>query len=332
MISKKEVKHSLPFILLFTLLFSSCIEYKIIGIQTLKPPAISIPKDFSQPLVVASIYKGVTGVAESMAQSALDSTAAVEAALVLSETLNESPWFQGLRIPTRVFYRDDASQFILPFPWSTVEGLATQDNADIVLSLEYIKIQPKTESYTYWDGYMSKHYGYLSMNVYAYWRVYYLKNKKVVADYLYRDTLLWDQSDFNKVSVGEQLPGFFSASKYCGYVTGIEFANRIAPTWMDERRLLYSTGSKDMRSATEFAQNSQWLDAAVIWQRIIQNPKSNPQLAAKAAFNMALANEMNGKFDVALEWLNKSKEFNHLPEQTWYIRILELRIRVMEKL
>jgi len=46
---------------------------------------------------------------------------------------------------------------------------------------------------------------------------------------------------------------------------------------------------------------------------------------------MALANEMNGKFDVALDWLDKSQEYYPLSGQSWYKRILELRVKVMEK-
>jgi hypothetical protein len=314
------------------LTFTSCIEYKIISIQTLKPSELAISSDFSHPIIVASIYKGIEGVEESMAQAAIDSTAAVEAAFVLSENLFDTPWYQGLEIPTRIFFRDDASQFILPFPWKTVEGLAAEDNADLVISLEYIKIKPTTQSYSYWDGYMNKYYGSLTMGIYGFWRVYDLKKRKVVADYLYKDTLIWDQSDYTRVRIGEQLPGFFSAAKYCGYITGSEFAKQIAPSWMDEQRLYYTKGSKHMRKAVEFVQYNQWLDAASQWQKVIQDPKTKPEIAAKAAFNMALANEMKGNFDIAMEWLIKSQEFTNIPEVTWYKRILELRIQVMEKL
>jgi hypothetical protein len=329
-IIKKPFYFVIIFLVLLTL--SSCAEYKIISIQTLKPSGLAITSEFSNPVIVASIYKGIEGVEESMAQAAIDSIAAVEAVFVLSENLFDTPWFQGLEISTRIFFRDDASQFILPFPWKTVEGLAAENNADLVISLEYLKIKPTTQSYSYWDGYMNKYYGSLTMGIYGFWRVYDLKKQKIVADYLYKDTLIWDQTDYTRVRIGEHLPGFFSAAKYCGYITGSEFAKQIAPSWMDEQRLYYIKGSKYMRKAVEFVQNNQWLDAASQWQKVIQNPKIKPEIAAKAAFNMALANEMKGNFDIALEWLNKSKEFSHIPEVTWYRRILELRIQVMDKL
>jgi hypothetical protein len=90
-------------ILLFVILtFTSCVEYKIISIQTLKPAEIGISKDFSKAVAVASIYRGIEGVEESLAQAAIDSTAAVEAILTLAESLADSPMMNGIAIPTRV--------------------------------------------------------------------------------------------------------------------------------------------------------------------------------------------------------------------------------------
>ncbi len=314
------------------LLFSSCITYRVIEIQTLRPAEIHISKEFTKPTLVASVYQGIRGIDESMAQAALDSTAAVEAIFVLAESLYESPKYSGLDISTRIYFRNDASQFILPFEWNVVEGLAAQNNSDLLISLEYIKLRPVNDSYSFWDGYMSMNYGYLTMHVYAFWRVYDVKNRKIITDYLHRDTLTWEKVDYNRVRIGDQLPGFFSAATYSGYSTGKAFANKIAPTWMDEQRLYFIEGAKPMREAAKFAQSNQWLDAAKKWQSIIQNPKAKPVAAARAAFNMAVANEMNGNFEAALEWLDQSRNYYKLPEEPWYRRILELRLKVAAKL
>lgn len=318
--------------LIFTCFITSCVEYKVINIQTIKPAEISLPKDFSQPMVVASIYKGIEGVEESMAQAALDSIAGTEAVLVLTESLSDSPWFQGLTIPTHVHYRDDTSPYILPFAWAAVEEITKDHNADLLISLDYIKVEPKVNQYDYWEGYLQLYYGSLTERVYAYWRIYDLNNKKILGEYLYRDTLIWDKSDYRRVKVGDQLPGFFSAVSYCGYLTGSEYAKKIAPSWMNEQRLYYIKGSNEMQVAAQYADSSQWIDAANQWQKVIKNPKTKPKLAAQAAFNMAFANEMLGSFDVAVEWLNESKKFYSLEHESWYRRILELRIKIMEKL
>lgn len=317
---------------LLPLTFSSCVQYKLINIQTLRPAELTIPSNFVQPLVVVGIYEGIQGVPESMAQASLDSTAAIEAGLVLAETLAESPWFDGLEIPVKQHYRDDSSHLILPYPWKKVEELAEGTNADLVISLEYIKLTPKTSGYPFWDGAMQAYYGYLSMYVYAYWRVYDLYQQKVFGEHLYRDTLTWEETDYYRVRVGDQLPGFFSVATYSGFLAGQDYAKKIAPSWMDEQRVYFVKGPKAMKTAAEFAQNNQWLDAAAHWQIVLKNYGNRPQLAAKVAFNMAVANEILGSFDVALEWLNQSESYYALPETSWYRRIIEHRIKLLERL
>lgn len=330
--SKHYIKVLLPLVLVI-ILFSSCVTNKqLIDIQTLKPSELKIPNNFNQPIIVASIYKGIEGDDQSLAQAALDSTAALEAAIVLSESLYDSPLFQGISIPVKSKYRFDSSQLILPFKWDKVEDLCSENNADILISLEYIKLTPKLESYPFWDGYSQAYYGSLTMNVYAFWRVYDLNARKVVAEHLHRDTLIWEEYDYSPVEIGYQLPGFFSSASYAGYLTGIEYSKLIAPTWMDEQRVFFSRGSKEMREAAELVSNNEWLAAASYWQKVIQSPNSKPELAAMAAYNLAVANEINGNFDVAIDWIEKSTEFFTFPEQNWYKKILELRIKLLEKL
>jgi hypothetical protein len=333
MFCKHSLSKSAIFLsIIIALTFSSCVQFKVINIQTLKPADLTIPKDFIQPLVVVGTYKGIEGVPESLAQASLDSTAAAEAGLVLAETLSQSPWFEGLDIPVKQHYRDDSSKLIIPYSWQKVEELALETNADLLISLEYIKLTPKTSGYSFWDGAMQAYYGYLSMNVYAYWRVYDLYRKEVLAEHLFRDTLLWEQTDYYRVSVGDQLPGFFSSASYCGFLAGEDYAKKIAPSWMDEQRVYFIKGPKPMKLAAEFAQKNQWLDAAAQWQATLQKYNGRPQLVAKAAFNMAVANEISGNFEVALDWLNKSEASYSLPEVKWYRKILEHRLKLLERL
>ncbi len=318
--------------LFVSMAFTSCIPYKPIGIQTLKPAELSLPKNFSQPVIVAGLYRGIQGVEESMAQAAIDSTAALETVLVLMETLYQSPLFAEIEIPVVINYREDTSRTIIAYDWSTIDSIANDNNADLVISLEYMKLTPDIDSYSYWDGSLNAYYGYLTYKVYAYWRVYDPYTRKINAAYLYRDTLTWEKYDYTSVKVGYQLPGFFSAASYCGYAAGIDYAGMIAPSWMDENRVYFAKGSKEMRKGADFIKENKWLDAASQWQGVITTENSKPKLCAQAAFNLALANEILGNFDVAKEWLKKSEEYYNIPEIEWYTKILDYRIRVMDKL
>jgi hypothetical protein len=330
--NRNTLKFRILFLLFLGLSSYSCTPFKTINIQTLRPSEFSMPKDFEQPLIVVSLYKGIEGDKESMAQAALDSIAALEAAITLSDKLYDSPWFKDIDIPIKVLYRNDASHLILPFTWPKVKEIASETYADLLISLEYFKLGHSVKSYPIGRHDYTRFYGSLTNNIYAYWRVYDLNSQKVFADHLFTDTLIWEEYDDSKIYVGLQLPGFFSSASYSGYITGLEYAKKISPTWMDEERIYFHKGSKEMKNAVEFVSNNQWLDAASQWQMVLGKEGLKPKLGAKAAYNMAVANEMLGNFEVAIEWLNKSAQFSSLPEELWYRKIITLRMKVLERL
>jgi hypothetical protein len=91
-----------------------------------------------------------------------------------------------------------------------------------------------------------------------------------------------------------------------------------------------------MIKAEEFAIKNDWLKAAEIWKQKTKN--KNSQIKAKACYNMALAAEMEGKPDLAIEWLAKSYSslsHNNLLHRVYcqqYINVLALRKKEIERL
>lgn len=308
---------------------SSCIPYKEIDIQYLNKPELNIPTNFSKPLILINLYENKKIDRKDRFEYAIDSLAAEEAALSLKENLNNSPWFEGLALPIRKYYRNDNSKYIKPLSWETIKNIANRDSADLVISLEYIKLFEKAESYsTQVDG-IDYYDGSLNVPIYCYWRVYDVEKNQIPNGFLYRDTLVWDSKDFVPVTVGNQLPGYFSASAYAGNECGEKYANKIAPVWQNDKRILYHIGSKEMENAAILAIKGQWVEAAAEWQKVFAINKR--KLSAKASYNLALANEMLGKFDVALEWLRKAQELYPLPEIENYITTIKYRINNTSK-
>jgi hypothetical protein len=313
-------------------MIQSCAEYKVVSIQTLNPSRVIIPQNFYKPKISVSYYKGIPGDLESFAKASADSIAGDEAANALKYLLKDSPWFENFNIPVSFYERKDESPYILPFTWDKVEAICAPDTADLLISLEYINISPSFNSHSFSENYIRYYHGALTVKSYAYWRIYNLQTNKVFGERLIRDTLTWEKDDFDPIIIGKQLPGIFQVASHMGYLVADEYAKHIAPVWTTEQRLYYSTGSKEMRQAAIFVKNYQWLDAAKSWQVVFNNKKNAPELAGKAAFNLALANEMHGNFEVAIEWLNKSKELFTSPWQSVYYDIIVDRIAKLEKL
>jgi len=304
--------------------FTSCIPYKEIDIQYLNKPEINIPSDFNKSLILINSYENKKVDKKERFQYAVDSVAAEESALALIENLSNSPWFDGLEIPIRKYSRNDSSKYIKPLPWSTVNRIAKSDSADLVISLEYVKVLENTDSYKTQNSDFDYYYGYLNTVVYCYWRVYDITKNQIANGYLYRDTLMWDATDWIPVVVGNQIPGYFTASAYAGAECGKKYAEKIAPIWNNDKRILFHSGSREMENGAIHAMNGRWIDAAAEWQKVFFLNKRKQ--SAKAAFNLALASEMLGKFDIAMEWLQKAKKYYPLPEIDSYRLTIEERI------
>jgi len=154
--------------------------------------------------------------------------------------------------------------------------------------------------------------------------------------YLYNqmDTLVYEASDFPlNLNDHEKLNLLVNNSaEYLGRF----FGSKIIPTWLTVERLYYKSNNQNMLLAEKYALNNEWLKAAEIWNR--QSKNKNPRMAAKACYNMALACEMEGKLDAAIDWLVQSHSIlkvnneEHKENCKRYIAVLALRKKEIEKL
>ena len=84
-------------------------------------------------------------------------------------------------------------------------------------------------------------------------------------------------------------------------------AKRFIPTWKTVDRMLFTGYDARMQEATSYAANHQWANAESLW--ITEFEKKTKQAdKAKIAFNLAVANEMQDKLDIAWNWVQKAKE------------------------
>jgi len=154
--------------------------------------------------------------------------------------------------------------------------------------------------------------------------------------YLYNqmDTLVYEASDFS-LNLKDHAKLNLLANNSSEYL-GRFFGSKIIPTWLTVERLYYKSGNQNMLLAEKYALNNEWLKAAEIWNK--QSKNKNPRMAAKACYNMALACEMEGKLDAAIDWLVQShsvlKENNeeHKENCKRYIAVLAQRKKEIEKL
>lgn len=117
---------------------------------------------------------------------------------------------------------------------------------------------------------------------------------------------------------------------------GKRFALFLIPHWEEVKRLYYKSGNLLFKEADKFAQNNEWLKAAEIWKKLTTNKNKN--IVVKSMYNLALACEMEGDLDAALDWVIKSlqvfgqKNTKHAYNCLDYINILTTRKLEIKKL
>ena len=160
--------------------------------------------------------------------------------------------------------------------------------------------------------------------------------KTDTVSYLYNqmDTLAYEPTDF-PLNLNDHAKLNLLVNNSSEYL-GRFFGSKIIPTWLMVERLYYKSNNQNMLLAEKYALNNEWLKAAEIWNK--QSKNKNPRMAAKACYNMALACEMEGKLDNAINWLVQSHSMlkvnneEHKENCKRYIAVLALRKKEIERL
>jgi tetratricopeptide (TPR) repeat protein len=104
---------------------------------------------------------------------------------------------------------------------------------------------------------------------------------------------------------------------------GAKAAKCFIPEWKQVDRFLFVSQNSRMREAVGYAANHRWANAESIWMTQLDND-NKPAKNVKIAYNLAMANEMQDKFESALEWVIKAKEFLKNVNTVKYSREIEI--------
>ena len=125
------------------------------------------------------------------------------------------------------------------------------------------------------------------------------------------------------------LPSKRGAVKESGLFAGRQYSSRISPVWIKANRLYYSSKFDEFKSAKKYIKQGDWDTAIAIWMPLTDN--TDVKLSGRASFNMALASEIKGGLDAAIEWATKAQELGEKKSYN-YINILHKRKMDEEKL
>lgn len=191
-----------------------------------------------------------------------------------------------------------------------IHNLSFVSNSDLVFILDSLTItlpelvlREKTSE----GGYSSTFAG---AGLYSSLKLYDGLTADLLQNISRNDTIYWElltRSEIREESIINRV----NAS--LGPVTeslGSEIAGTMFPTWREQERILYLFSGDKWWSAYDSATVFKWDDAVEVWLSITEKEDDVVKIAA-AAFNLAVASELNGRTALALEWIDVSIE-NHV--------------------
>ncbi len=217
-----------------------------------------------------------------------------------------------------------------------IQKIADSTNADLLLSFDYYGSADGIFSPKYVRD-LSKKYIFSSYNldeateivyVLSGWNFYDLKKSAMIYTHIKTDTISWVEPAFNLAQSKRNLPPRKDAVLNAANIAGSQFAEFLVPYWIEVDRMYYKSGQAELKKTEKLIKQNRWLEAAEIWKKNTTN--KNKKIAAKSMYNMALACEMNGDMDAAIDWAVKSfyarhKDIYHSGACKTYIFLLSQR-------
>ncbi|MDX1905886.1 MAG: DUF6340 family protein [Bacteroidia bacterium] len=335
------------FLLLWALLGSACT--RSVSLQVLQPAAFAVPGHIqtlatvnrSRPEnKVGSVLEGlVTG--EAVGQ---DRSGARRATEGLSEALTRTPRFKvvftGIEMKGR-----GPNQFPEPLPWSVVDSICRRYGADGLAVIEKFDSNTLNSSTTTQrkkkdnegkEVVYTEYSAELRTRVKLGWRLYDPQQRVILDEFDVWEERDWDATGLSAEEATRRLPAQTFTVDETSYYAGIKYGMRIAPTWIQVSRSYYPKAKGDeslmaaMAEADRLARVDRWSEAARIWKPIAEDP-ANPKAAGRAACNMALAAEWEGRLDIALSWAEKAWRDYGSKQGRGYAQLLSQRITEQER-
>ncbi|HEX8546958.1 MAG TPA: DUF6340 family protein, partial [Cytophagaceae bacterium] len=231
----------------------------------------------------------------------------------LNDMLMESPRFHVKNTNVELQGSGSGNLFPAQLDWGVVSQVCKENNTDGVAALEtydsdciitnWAKDVEKTV-----DGKKIKsiEYYYKELVIIKLgFRLYDPNSKTVVDQYPYSFQMDWQTSGSTPEAAIKSMISKRDAMAKASYAAGSDYGRRISPSWVSVGRAYYrKPKGTQFAIGVRKARVNDWKGAAEIWERCING--ASEKEAGRAAYNLALALEVNGDLNGAKKWAMKS--------------------------
>lgn len=311
----------LPFLLLIALALTSCMRSTTFSV--LQPAQMKLPEHITKVAVVdrSKPSNGWLNALEGLFSGEAigqDRRSRQEAVSGLTDALTRTPRFQVISTGIELEGSKAGNNLPPALDWSQVEQICADYSTDAIVTIESFdsdnfistrryderKKDKKGKEYT-----VTRHEARQRTGVRIGWRLYDPKTRVILDEYVTDDQLERSAHGDTEKDARNNLPSQVSMTRDVAFNVGIEYGARIAPIYVNVNRTFYNKAKgfdDQMKKAAQYADGKDWDRAAGIWKGIVDHAGDNRKAAGRAAYNMAVAAEIKGNLDIALEWAQKA--------------------------
>lgn len=143
------------------------------------------------------------------------------------------------------------------------------------------------------------------------------------------DTLYWDGLDEQDNYKASSIPNKKAALEIAAGMAGVKYSKNLLPYWTRVQRSTFSSNQTDFQKANQLAKKNKWEEASQIWQQYAENTNKHHRLLA--LYNLAVASEMNGDIDTAIELINKASTVSSSPFDAMENRMVRKYAAILAK-
>ena len=325
------------YILIFALSLSGCSKYGYVSLNFPQAPQAYLPDDVNFIAVVNRSLVEEEDADDKLIEAIATSEIAGSDRLASDECIKGA--YEGVKqlggtqliIPQKVrLYGTGTREMPELMDWNLVSEICESEGTDALLVLETfdsntdLLVSAATDqiaSIISTGSPTASIPGQVKMNVVCYWRLYYPGTKSIIDQYQHTSYMTFD------LNGGMPPP---HALPETAYAAGIAYIQRFLPGFYVVRRDLYkrTSGSAKNQFMAGYrrAEVANWQGAIEIWDDLAEHEQN--KTAGRACLNIAVANEVLGNTDLALDWAKKSYEFHNDKLGRNYSKILLRRKRL----
>jgi hypothetical protein len=306
------MKRNSFWLLMLSLVITSCTVYKEYPIDIYKPGEIAIPPNVENISLIYRNFKYKNDTLQhfykddNLLKKAKNDPKNLDSILVsnclneLASNLKSNNNFNRIHIFPEVFKPHTGSKLPI-IDFEILDKLTTETETDLIISLE-------TFSYFYSeysaDAGVPKPREVITAGV---WAVYDPDLNKTIERKTMIDTVFWnaydEQGNYQKNS---KLPPRITALQIASRIAGENYSKRFFASWQTVKRMYSIPPLPDFEAAEKYLVKGEWDNAIMLWKRYAAD--KNGKMAINARYNLALAYEMKDDLDSAIQWLTAAQQ------------------------